>query len=115
MHIEEINKEFSEKIPKDPKEILTQYIEANRAEVEIQAVRHALLSTIQDVKACRDQNIRALLYDLERCEELTLKFLTYWQVKSNKIESYMEFLTQEAINEAPNTVDKKPLQSEEQV
>lgn len=84
---------------KNELDYLRTYIDANRRAVEIEAVRHGILNIIEDIKACQDQNIRALLYDLERCNKLCVDFLTFWQLKGRKIEEYMEKLTQEVSDE----------------
>lgn len=88
---------------KDDLDNLKSYIDANRHSVEIEAVRYGILNVIEDVKACRDQNIRALLYDLEKCNKLCIEFLTFWKVKAVKIEQYIERLTQEVSDEPSKT------------
>ena len=92
---------------KNELDYLRTYIDANRRAVEIGAVRHGILNVIEDIKACQDQNIRALLYDLERCNKLCVDFLTFWQLKGRKIEEYIEKLTQ--VSDEPSKINPENL------
>ncbi|HLT41923.1 MAG TPA: hypothetical protein VKZ95_04395 [Sphingobacteriaceae bacterium] len=69
--------------------MLKEYIESCEVGTEIEAIRYQVLDLINSVKSCSDQNIRALLFDLERCESLCVEFSAFWLVKRRAIEKQM--------------------------